>query len=61
MNWEKCISALVAILENPFAEKGYEDLKKYYESNNLKNESAAVDYLIKNKFNDNHSNTSEKQ
>ena len=61
MNWEKCISALVSILENPLAEKGYEDLKKYYESNDLKNESAALDYLIKNKFNDNYSNTSEKQ
>jgi hypothetical protein len=49
-NWEKCIKALSYILENPFVEKGYEDLKKYYISNNLNQEAEVIDQLIKIKF-----------
>lgn len=60
MNWEKCISALVFILENPFAEKGYQNLLDYYKANNLTHQAESVEYLIKNKFNDNDTNTSQK-
>lgn len=49
-NWEKCIKALSYIVENPFVEKGYEDLKKYYISNNLNYEAEVIDQLIKIKF-----------
>ena len=46
-NWEKCIKALSYIVENPFTEKGYEDLRKYYISNNLNYEAEIIDQLIK--------------
>ena len=49
-NWENCIKALSYIVENPFAEKGYEDLRKYYISNNLNYEAEIIDQLIKIKF-----------
>ncbi len=59
MKWEKSIFALVSILENPKIEKGYRELKKYYESNNLKYESECIDFLINEKFkNDNNANIS---
>lgn len=51
VKWEDCIKALALIMESPNTEKGYEDLKKYFYSNNLKKESDAVDFLIKEKFN----------
>lgn len=51
MKWEKCISALVSILENPFIENGYQELKKYYDANNMKHEADCIKYLINNKFN----------
>ena len=61
-NWEKCIKALSYILENPFTEKGYEDLKIYYKSNNMNYEVEVIDQLIKVKFkNDNNTNSDEKQ
>jgi hypothetical protein len=50
MKWEKCVEALISILENPFLENGYKELKDYYESNNMKYESSCVEYLIINKF-----------
>lgn len=57
MNWEKSIFALVSILENPFIENGYKELKKYYESNKMEYEADCVDLLINKKFkNDNNSN-----
>lgn len=62
MKWEKCVLSISEILENPDVERGYEDLKKYYDSNNLKYEKDCIDYLIYQKFkNANRSNTSQKQ
>lgn len=62
MNWEKSISALISILENPLVEKGYKELKRYYEANNLNYESECIEYLINKKFKNAHnSNTSKKQ
>lgn len=46
MKWEKSIIALSEILENPFCEKAYENLKKYYDSNNMKYESECIEFLI---------------
>jgi hypothetical protein len=46
MKWEKSIIALSDILENPFCEKGYESLKKYYDANNMKYESECIEFLI---------------
>ena len=50
LEWRQCIGALVLIMESPGAEKGYEDLKKYFDSNGLTSESAAIDFLLKEKF-----------
>ena len=55
-----CMGSLALIVESPDAEKGYEDLKKYYYSNNMKSEFEAVDFLLKEKFHGHGSNTDEK-
>lgn len=46
-------------MESPNAEKGYEDFKKYLISNNMTNEASALDYLIREKFCDQSSNTNQ--
>ena len=57
MKWEKCLISLVGILEDPDIEINYNQLKKYYESNNMKYEAECIEYLIKEKFkNDNNTN-----
>ena len=38
------------IIKSPEAEKGYEDLKKYFIFKNMIAESEAIDFLIKEKF-----------
>lgn len=53
IEWNKCITALALIMESPEAEKGYEDLREYFRSNELVNEAEAVDFLLKEKFHDN--------
>lgn len=40
------IDALLLIIENPRAKKGYSDLKKYYEERNMAQEAMAIDHLI---------------
>ena len=48
------------VIENPRNQKVYKDLKKYYESKDMVNESSAFDNLLKEKFdvsNDTLSNT----
>lgn len=47
------INILLNIIENPFLEKNYIELKKYYEQNNMINEAKAIDTLINEKFNNN--------
>jgi hypothetical protein len=56
------ILAFKSILENPFIEKGYKELKTVYEKNKKNQEANDIDFLIKNKFKyeSNDTNTSEK-
>jgi hypothetical protein len=50
INWEKSLAGLLLIIENPSSEKGYCDLMKYYQKNNLFYEADCIDFLIKSKF-----------
>lgn len=50
INWEKSLAGLLLIIESPSSEKGYADLRKYYEKSNLFYEAECIDFLIKNKF-----------
>lgn len=59
IKWEEGIRSLILIMESPNAEKGYEDFKKYLISNNMTNEASALDYLIREKFCDQSSNTNQ--
>jgi hypothetical protein len=43
------IRALALILENPFAEKGYRELHKYYQDASMVHEANCIDELIKEK------------
>lgn len=60
LDWDFCIKTLIAILDKPNAEKGYQDLKNYYLSNNMNENASAIDFLIKNKFNDDDTNIDKK-
>jgi hypothetical protein len=44
------IRALLSILENPFDEKGYVDLKEHYKLVGMFDEANSLDYLIRKKF-----------
>lgn len=48
------------IIKSPEAEKGYEDLKKYFVFKNMIAESEAIDFLIKEKFYGDGSNINKK-
>jgi hypothetical protein len=61
ISWEDSIRALVLILENPWAQKGYEDLEKYFKSNNMDSESEAINFLLREKFNAHDTNLVEEQ
>jgi len=50
VNQVVAIHALVLILEQPFAEKGYRELSKYYKDIGMNHESNSIDALIKKKF-----------
>jgi hypothetical protein len=52
MNWSVAINVFISILENPSAEKGYKDLKKYYNSIGMVHEADSLEYLIQKKFHD---------
>ena len=41
---------ILLIIEKPNVEKGYRDLKKYYESIGKTNEASAIQYLIDTRF-----------
>jgi hypothetical protein len=60
IEWENCIRALILILESPSAERGYEELKKFYYSKNMIKEHEAVDFLIREKFNGHSANIDKK-
>jgi len=47
---KKALDCLLSILENPYAEKGYVDLKICYEKAGMNNEAAALEHLIQKKF-----------
>lgn len=60
IEWQECIKSLRLVLEAPDAEKGYEDLKKYFNYNKMHEESDAIDFLIKERFRDHRSNIDKK-
>jgi hypothetical protein len=59
LDWREAFLAFDLILERPFIEKGYKDLSKFYLNNKMKDNADAIDFLIKEKFNANSSNTDE--
>jgi len=62
INWEKCISGLLKVIESPSEEKGYKELFRYYQKNNLIYEAECLDFLINSKFkNVDNTNISKKQ
>jgi hypothetical protein len=50
MTTSPLITALLCILENPWAEKGYKDLKFQYEIQGRVQEAEAIQVLIEHKF-----------
>lgn len=54
-------SLILCIIENPLAEKGYRDLKKYYESNNMLNEAEALGELIAKRFHENNNTLTDQE
>lgn len=50
MNWASCLEALVSIIENPSAERGYERLRSFYEKTGMPDQMDALEFLIGNKF-----------
>ena len=50
MRESAAIHALVAILENPWAEKTYRQLRDFYSTAGLEHEATSIDYLIEKKF-----------
>jgi len=58
IDWDKAFSAFKLILEYPSAEKGYKDLCNFYNKNKMQKNAEAINFLIKEKFNDNDSDIS---
>lgn len=50
VDWGAALSALTMILENPFAERGYEILKGRYEECGMLEEAEALGFLMKERF-----------
>jgi hypothetical protein len=61
VDWEAAIKAMSLILESPLAEKGYDDLAKFYASKGMKEEEDSIRFLLQEKINVNSSNIGEKQ
>ncbi len=59
--YEGVLSALLFIMENPFADKGYEDLKRHYSALGMTRESEAVEFLLSEKSNVDGANSCRKQ
>ena len=49
--YDSIFSAFLFIMENPFADKGYEDLKKQYSALGMMREAEAVEFLLSEKCN----------
>jgi hypothetical protein len=57
-NKTQLLLCVAQIIESPHLKKLYEDLKNMYESQNMKNEAKALEYLIQTKYADNlHTNS----
>ena len=50
MQIHKIIEALARILENPTAQKGYEDMKKHYAEAGKEYAAIAIQHLIETRF-----------
>ncbi len=59
--YEGVLSALLFIMENPFADKGYEDLKRHYSVLGMTREAEAVEFLLSERSNVNGTNSCQKQ
>jgi hypothetical protein len=53
--------AVTFLLENPLVEKGYEDLKRRYESCGMLDDADALGFLIRERFNANHTDPDKEQ
>lgn len=50
MKWEESIKSLILILENPLAQKGYRELKKFYINCGRQAEADAIQSLMDKRF-----------
>ena len=48
--WSKALNAILFILENPWSQKAYNDLKIQYETLGMTSEATALQHLIEKKF-----------
>lgn len=53
----KAIDCLLHLIEKPFTEKLYRDLKKSYLETFMKEEAEALEYLIQQRFKENGTNS----
>jgi hypothetical protein len=56
-----CVSCVVAVLENPYAEMGYVRLQRCYDSCGMLDESKAIEFLVEKKFDADRSDIIEEQ
>jgi len=61
VSWELRIEALASILNNPSAERSYEELQRQYRLDGMIEESEAIGFLIREKFHADASNIDKKQ
>jgi hypothetical protein len=61
MTTSPLIKALLSILENPWSEKGYKQLKMEYEKIGMTHEAVSLQALIKKKFPDVNDSTINKE
>lgn len=55
IDWDACAEALSLIMERPGAERGYSELRDFYEKFGMLQNMETIDFLIKNAFHDNDS------
>lgn len=60
-DWKGCMEAILMVMENPFAERGYRLLKDAYIQNGMTEQGSAIDFLIGQKFHDHGSNSRSEQ
>ena len=61
MSWELRIEALASILNNPSAERAYEELQRQYHLDGMIAENEAIGFLIREKFHADASNIDKEQ